>query len=371
MKKLINIFALLFLIIGMATGQGVPKAFKYQAVLRHADGSIVSNMPVELRITIKADPDMVYIETHTTTTNSFGLVILDIGWGTILDGDFSTIDWAVADHFMTVEVSIAGHPFVDMGTTQLLSVPYAFLAGKSVEGDADDDPNNELNSAVDFDGTELSITDAGGTIPVDLSSLEESAEAAAAQAVAIAAQAAIDDHVLADEDLDDTNEIELPPGGDNGQVLSTNGAGNYSWIDKGEAPTTYAIGDLAHGGIVFYVNAEGTHGLVAANIDQYSGPINYIDWWQAHRHLNNPSKHDEDGAKYFNWRLPTKWELSQMWSNLYVAGLGGLATDTFYWSSSEYNVDRAWAAIFTVTNYGGNPVYKDVRYGFVRAVRPF
>ena len=42
--------------------------------------------------------------------------------------------------------------------------------------------------------------------------------------------AAITASEAADGDRDDTNEIELPGGGNTGDVLSTDGGGNYSWI---------------------------------------------------------------------------------------------------------------------------------------------
>ncbi|WP_298543347.1 tail fiber domain-containing protein [uncultured Aquimarina sp.] len=41
-----------------------------------------------------------------------------------------------------------------------------------------------------------------------------------------------------DADADATNEIELPTGGNNGQVLATDGSGVYSWIDQPALPVT-------------------------------------------------------------------------------------------------------------------------------------
>jgi len=61
-------------------------------------------------------------------------------------------------------------------------------------------------------------------------------------------------------------------------------------IGAGAAPVTYSIGDIAQGGIVFYVNAEGTHGLVAAQQDQMAN----TSWYNALDNLNNPSNHDTD-----------------------------------------------------------------------------
>jgi len=57
------------------------------------------------------------------------LVVLVIGNGTVQQGVFSTIQWGSAPHFLKVELDVTGGTnFVDMGTTQLLSVPYALYA---------------------------------------------------------------------------------------------------------------------------------------------------------------------------------------------------------------------------------------------------
>jgi hypothetical protein len=247
-RKIVSIIVAFLIISGTLLGQGVPQAFNYQAVIRTPTGELTMNTSVKLKINILQGINAnnvlpIYEEEHAVTTNQFGLVNINVGWGDIAFGDFSTIDWASADHFLGVEVSVNGGPYVYMGRTQLLSVPYAFVAQRAVEGDADDDPTNELNIDADLSGTTLNITDAGGTIPVDLSSLEESAEAAAAQVSADAAQAtadqattnaataqasadaaqttadqattdaataqtAIDAHIVADEDIDPLNEIQ-------------------------------------------------------------------------------------------------------------------------------------------------------------------
>jgi hypothetical protein len=116
---------------------------------------------------------------------------------------------------------------------------------------------------------------------------------------------------------------------------------------------------------VFYVNADGTHGLVAANQDQYTS-VNSVNWFKAHDELNNPSKHDAEGQKYFDWRLPTKWELNEMYSMRMAIGA---FTNRFYWSSTELDDRIAWYQVFSIigTQYSNN---KDEEW-CVRAVRAF
>jgi hypothetical protein len=133
-------------------------------------------------------------------------------------------------------------------------------------------------------------------------------------------------------------------------------------LDSALSAVTYSIGDTAQGGIVFYVSPDGKNGLVAATIDQYS------NWYDASDVISNPSNHTLEGQKFRDWRLPTKYELNEMYVNLHLQGLGGFA-GYFYWSSSEYVYYGAWGQGFSV---GGQTNYvKDYANFNVRAVRAF
>ena len=148
----------------------------------------------------------------------------------------------------------------------------------------------------------------------------------------------------------------------------------------------YKIGDKAQGGIVFYVDESGEHGLAADTVDLSPG----TRWW-AGKNGNTQAKGDgpfagemntaiiissqvwigDDGFSYAaracaelqkggygDWYLPSKEELNLMWKNLHRFGcpneaptssfcptaLGGFAS--FYWSSSEINDDEAWLQDF-------------------------
>ena len=76
----------------------------------------------------------VYTETFAPTTNAYGLVNLEIGTGTSTD-DFSTIDWSNGPYFIETALDvIGGATYVVMGTSQLMSVPYALYAKTSGNG---------------------------------------------------------------------------------------------------------------------------------------------------------------------------------------------------------------------------------------------
>lgn len=98
-----------------------PNQFKYQAVLRNADGTIMTEENVTVIVSIvKSDlTTRVFNETHNTSTNTLGLINLNIG----SIEDLSGIDWSDDEYF--IEISVNG---TIIGTTQLLSVPYALHA---------------------------------------------------------------------------------------------------------------------------------------------------------------------------------------------------------------------------------------------------
>lgn len=143
-----------------------PQSFEYQAVVRDASGNILVSQAVSIQITLKQGSTTgtnVYQETFSTTTNLYGLVNLQIGTGTTGD-DFTTINWANGPYFIEVALdATGGTSYSVMGTSQLLSVPYA-LHAKTVEidnvDDADSDSTNELQVLTISHDT-ISLTDGG------------------------------------------------------------------------------------------------------------------------------------------------------------------------------------------------------------------
>jgi hypothetical protein len=109
-----------------------PDSFRYQTVVRDNNGNIRQNDALSMRLSILQGTETgveVYKETHATTTNEFGLVNLSVGTGTIVTGTFATINWGTNPYFLKVEMdTTAGSNYVLMGTSQLLSVPYALNA---------------------------------------------------------------------------------------------------------------------------------------------------------------------------------------------------------------------------------------------------
>ena len=130
MKKIT--LSLVMITIAITVLAQTPQAFKYQAVARDNAGNVLANQNVSFQISIlegSTSGAAVYVETHDTITNEFGLVNLEIGNGTPIIGTFTVIDWAGNLKFLEVEIDPAGGSnYTSMGTSQLLSVPYALHA---------------------------------------------------------------------------------------------------------------------------------------------------------------------------------------------------------------------------------------------------
>lgn len=170
--------------------------------------------------------------------------------------------------------------------------------------------------------------------------------------------------------------------------------------------TNYSVGDFAQGGIVFWIDETGQHGLVCAKTDQsagsrwyagtngatraradgpFSGEANTSIIIAAHvaigddastyaARICNELQITEGGKTYGDWYLPSKIELSLMYQNkatinaTAVANSGTAFADLIYWSSKEDGTNVAWYQNFD--NGYQDYDYKDNPF-CVRAIRAF
>ena len=125
------LFLLTFLVPAtLFSNAQVSNSIPYQAVVRNTDGSPMASTSVTMILSIhnlSATGDVVYQEAHSTTTNTQGLVSLSIGSGTPVTGNFSAINWGSGAKFLQVAMN-AGNGNIDLGTQQIMSVPYALYA---------------------------------------------------------------------------------------------------------------------------------------------------------------------------------------------------------------------------------------------------
>lgn len=503
MKNLILSLIAVITISLTSFGQA-PEGFKYQAVIRDASSLILANQPIGIQLMIRqgsAGGPAVYTETFSPTTNGYGLVNLEIGTGTTVD-DFLIIDWALGPYFIETSVDVSGGvAYQVMGTNQLMSVPYALYAntaenvtndavddadadpnnelqavsfsgdtlylsnggqvylgayGIDLVDDADNDPANEHNTSAQINGNDLEVTDAGGTVAADISSLATEAEVVAAIAFSDAADldkdatnelnssAQINGNNLevtdaggtvsadisslatesevtavlafsdaADLDKDATNEIQTISRTGTTVTLSdaggtfTDSVGVYTAGDgiditsnviTATSPCGLAIGDTYEGGIIFYLDPSGCHGLISDDTDigtnspwfvsAYLDTRAYGSGLFAGEYNTNRINWEQSGIVtaaaicityvhdgHDDWYLPSIHELRLMNQNigqgnaLGLGNIGGFADD-IYWSSTEFDASSAWVHNFLtgVPDFFGG--LKNLTH-YVRAVRAF
>ena len=166
----------------------------------------------------------------------------------------------------------------------------------------------------------------------------------------------------------------------------------------------FSIGDTAYGGIIFYLDATGCHGLVAKATDeagtyQWSSPLFSNTLWASASGIYGGAQNTKKSIAcavagniisscapdscsvpaasvcdnlasggYTDWYLPSRDELDMMYLNLHLQGLGGFANNYYWGSNEDWYTLGAWSQNFSNGyQYGAN---KD-SYSRVRAVRAF
>lgn len=346
MKKIFIICAVLLMTANVFLPRQVaaqaPEKFSYQAVVRDAHNKLVTEQSIGMRIRIwkgSANDVVVYTETQTSTTNANGLVSIEVGDGTVISGNFTTIDWGSDLYFIEVGIDPSGGSNYSITiTSQLLSVPYS-LHSKTAE--------TIVGGFVEADGSETKI--------------------------------------IAEDNI----------------IITGSGTTADPYVIKTK---TYKVGDFAFGGIVFYVDETGQHGLVCAKQDQSSA----VRWYAGTntrtmatgRGLKAGSTNTaliiasqgggdgdtyaalicneldikEGGITYGGWYLPSLGELKLMYENKAIIDSTALAnggssfSDGYYWSSSEHHDNYVWNILFSDGFASNNSKY--TKYP-VRAVRAF
>jgi hypothetical protein len=151
-------------------------------------------------------------------------------------------------------------------------------------------------------------------------------------------------------------------------------------------PSTPYLGQSYAGGIVFHVDGTGLHGLVITPAD-----LGILPWGCEGTSVQTSTAFGTGATNtaavvascgeanfaakaadtlvlggYSDWFLPSRDELAQVWTNLYLQGLGGLGSE--YHSSSE--ATAAWSTRIYLPNGTFYSSYKSWSYP-VRAVRAF
>jgi uncharacterized protein (TIGR02145 family) len=134
--RIILALCLLNLFLPLNSTAQVPQGIPYQAVARNGQGQPLANANVKVRFSIldsTATGTAVYVESHTTTTSALGLFTANVGMGTPSTGTFNSINWGQNFKFLKVELdtTATGNNYIDIGTQQMMSVPYALYAANA------------------------------------------------------------------------------------------------------------------------------------------------------------------------------------------------------------------------------------------------
>jgi uncharacterized protein (TIGR02145 family) len=131
MKKIKNsLMIALALVCSFVVLSQVPNKMSFQTVVRNSFGKLVINKSVGVRLSIiqplSNGTALYYEEIHSKSTNTNGLVTLEIGTGTVTTGTFSTINWSQGSYFLKTEIDVnGGSNYTITGVTEFVSVPYA------------------------------------------------------------------------------------------------------------------------------------------------------------------------------------------------------------------------------------------------------
>jgi len=134
MKRFFSFLVLLFF-SSITSGQ-TPQIINYQGVARNASGAPYAAQQISVRVSIHtgmANGTVEYSETRTVQTNPFGLFNLQIGsaGATNVQGSFAAINWSSGAKFLQTEISKDGEPYVNIGTTEMSSVPFSILSNQT------------------------------------------------------------------------------------------------------------------------------------------------------------------------------------------------------------------------------------------------
>ncbi len=217
-----------------------PEKFKYQAVARDQSNQPYSNTTLRIRFALVEDNSngaVRYSEEHLVTTSALGVFEAAIGDGTVLQGSMNNVSFGDNSYFLRVELNpqATGGNFILMGTSQLLSVPYALYAEQS---------GSSGNQTLDLSGNELSISNGNSvTLP----------EYQAGSGINISGQ------VISAEDDSDSNELQLLDL--NGNQLSISDGNSVTLPGGGSFNLPYT-GSQSSSATLFTVNNSGSGGAI-------------------------------------------------------------------------------------------------------------
>lgn len=431
MRNLFTILVCAFM--GLSAQGQAPQKFSYQSVIRNSSGNLVANSIIGLRVSIlsgSASGTIVYMETHLQSSNDNGLVTMEIGSGTAISGSFGSINWGTNSYFLKIETDPTGGTNYSITTTnQMLSVPYALYAASSGSGGGGL-PNGTaagqmlywngtawVNVAPGTNGQQLSFCNGvptWGNCPGNLATITTTAASNVTNT-----EASLGGNVTSDGGSAVTSRgicynTSANPTTANSVVSSGNGTGSFTVnLTNLTANTTYyarafatnasgtaygpqetfttttggggsfVVGQNYGGGIIFYVDGTGQHGLIAAPFDQppaawgcagtfIVGTSSIFGSGQANTTAIVNGCTGNHAARvcdqltlngFSDWYMPSSDELRILMTSSSIVGI--VSGD--YWSSTQTSASNAESFYI-----GGSYLYTDKNTTYnIRPIRSF
>jgi hypothetical protein len=386
-----NIVYFLFgVLLSLNTFAQAPSKMSFQAVIRNASNQLVVSQAVGIKISVlqgASNGTAIYVETQTPTTNTNGLISLEIGSGTTISGNLDAIDWSNGPYFLKTETDPAGGTSYSITTVnQMLSVPYALYAessGSSIPG-----PQGAT-------GAQGPVGQAGanGLNTIVKTSIESAGANCATGGVKL------------EYGIDVNSNGSLESGEINAaltQYVCNGAVGPQGPSGSGGGGFTHYIGEEFGGGVIFHLwkdNLGVEHGLVVALNNQstsqtwsnvtgtqigataqssWNGLTNSNAIVAQNGHTSSAAKLCVDlvSGGQSDWYLPSVDELSLLWHNRFnvnktLSTIGGASILPFFdvfWTSSEYLALNAW--YFNFGNGYAINIAKSTAF-YVRAIRAF
>jgi uncharacterized protein (TIGR02145 family) len=317
-----------------------PNGFNYSGVARNSLGDPIANQTIGIQASLIQNNTfgpVVYTENHFINTDAFGIFNLIIGGGAIQFGDMSAINWSSDNFFLRIGMDAnGGNNFLTMGTTQLLSVPYA-LHAKTAE--------SVVNSEPTFSGDYNDLLNA----PTNVSSF--------------ANDAGYISNVNDDSPTNELQQLSVSASGDtlklqNGGYIiipgisAANSYGSVIDIDGNTYPTIRIMGQVWM--------AENLRATRYSNGDLIANVTSTLEWSNttegAWCHYENNSQYEIPYGKLYNgyaaidtrnvcpigWHVPSYYDMASL--------IDAQANHLFYGAALKSTGDQYWPAANVATN---------------------
>lgn len=386
-------------LLSLSTFAQAPSKMSFQAVIRNSSNQLVVNQTVGMRISVlqgSSNGTAVYVETQAPTTNTNGLVSLEIGNGTTISGNLGAIDWSNGPFFLKTETDpTGGTSYTIIANNEMLSVPYALYAessGSSIPGPQGPAGPAGPTGATGAQGP-TGQAGANGLNTIVKTSIESVGANCTTGGVKL--EYGVDANSNGSLESSEINAALT-------QYVCNGAVGPQGPAGTGGGGFTHYIGEEFGGGVIFHLwkdNLGVEHGLIVALNNQstsqtwsnitatqigataqssWNGLTNSNAIVAQNGHTSSAAKLCVDlvSGGQSDWYLPSVDEISLLWHNRFnvnktLSTIGGASIIPFFdvfWTSSEYLALNAWYFNFG-NGYAINIVKSTALY--VRAIRAF